>query len=110
MYKFLPNYDEHPSKSNYMVFTFRNPKMADYFEKELVSRGIQYESDEDDSRRGMIFYFGVKKADKEEVYKLNLITHGKFRKPFFGNLYLRIVLTTILVGLVTLAIIGFIKN
>ena len=110
MYKFLPNYDEHPSKSNYMVFTFRNYEMANYFENELKERGIFYESSEDDIRSGLIFYFGVKKADKDEVYKLNLITYGKFRKPFFGNKYLRIVLTTILVGLVTLAIVGFIKN
>jgi hypothetical protein len=93
-----------------MVFTFRNYEMANYFENELKERGIFYESSEDDTRNGFIFYFGVKKADKDEVYKLNLITHGKFRKPFFGNKYLRIVLTAILVGLVTLAIIGFIKN
>lgn len=110
MYKFLPNYDEHPSKSNYMVFTFRNLEMANYFENELIERGIFYESSKDEIRNGFLFYFGVKKADKAEVYKLNLITHGKFRKPFFGNKYLRIVLITILVGLVTLAIIGFIKN
>lgn len=110
MYKFLPNYDEHPSKSNYMVFTFRNYDMANYFENELKSRGIYYESSEDETRNGFIFYFGIKKIDKEEAYQLNLITHGKFRKPYFGNKYLRIVLTLILVSLITLAIIGFIKN
>lgn len=110
MYKFLPNYDEHPSKSNYMVFTFRNFEMANYFENELIERGIFYESSEDETRSGFIYFFGVKKSDKVEVYQLNLITHGKFRKPFFGNKYLRIILTAILMGLVTLAIIGFIKN
>ena len=110
MYKFLPNYDEHPTKSNYMVFTFRNSEMATYFEKELTERELFYETSKENAKNGMIYFFGVKKSDKDEVYKLNLLTHGKFRKPYFGNIYLRIILTTLLVGLVALAIIGFIKN
>lgn len=110
MYKFLPNYDEHPVKSNYMVYTFRDHRMASYFKHELTERGIFYETSEDDTKRGYIFYFGVKKSDNEEVYKLNLHTYAKYRKPFFGNIYVRIILTTLLVGLVALAIIGFIKN
>jgi len=84
--------------------------MAHYFESELKERGIFYETSLDETKNGFIHFFGVKKIDKDEVYKLNLITHGKFRKPYFGNKILRVVLITLLVGLVALAIIGFIKN
>ncbi|MEN8928874.1 MAG: hypothetical protein ABF242_03650 [Flavobacteriales bacterium] len=111
MYKFLPNYDEHPSKTNYMVFTFRNLAMAKYFEEQLIIKEIFYETSEDEGRSGeIIYFFGVKKMNKEEVYQLNLLTHGKFRKPYFGNKYLRIILTTLLIALIALAVIGFIKN
>lgn len=110
MYKFLPNYDEHPTKSNYMVFTFREKEMATHFESELKERGLFYETSEDEAKKGKIYFFGVKKTDKDEVYQLNLLTHGKFRKPYFGNIYVRIILTVLLIGLVSLAVIGFIKN
>ena len=110
MYKFLPNYDEHPTKSNYMVFTFRDFEMANYFEEELTKRNLFFESSEEVTRHRFMYYYEIKKSDKAEVYQLNLITHGKFRKAYFGNKYLRIILTALLIGLVTLAIIGFIKN
>lgn len=111
MYHILPNFNEHPEDPNYLVFSYRHDKMAEYFEERLIEHEIKFEKDKDETNYGKtIYYFAVRQHYRQKVIQLNLETWAKYRSPFFHHRGLKIGLWLFMVSLISLAIIGFIKN
>lgn len=104
------NYKKHPSNQNYMVFRFKEPKMANYFRVRLEEEKIWFEEGEEDLRTGKkVIMFGVHKSDYNKVQKINYEAHGKHRKPFIQDKALRTVLMVLLFALIALSIFAVIK-
>ncbi len=104
------NYKKHPSNQNYMVFRFKEEKMADFFRERLTQEKIWFEEGEEDLRTGKtVIMFGVHKSDYSRVQKINYETHGKLRKPFIADKALRYTLMTLLFCLIALAIFAIVK-
>lgn len=111
MYHILPNYNEHPTDPNYLVFSFRHDKMAEYFGQRLEEQEVKFEKDTDETNYGKtIRYYAIRQHNREKAIKVNLETWAKFRKPFFHKSGVKIGLWLFMLSLISLAIIGFIKN
>ncbi len=113
MYHIFPSYHyyEHPTDPNYLIFTLRRKDMADYFEQKITEAGIQFEKDTDVNRQKKeLFHFAVLQSSRQKCLELFLETWARFRQPFFSNPTIKIILLVLTFTLVTLAVIGFIKN
>lgn len=113
MYHIFPSYHyyEHPTDPNYLIFTLRRKDMADYFEEKISDTGIKFEKDTDINRQNKeLFHFAVLQSSRQKSLDLYLETWSKFRKPFFSNPTIKIILLALTFSLITLAVIGFIKN
>lgn len=106
----LSNYKEHPTKSNYLIFTYTNEDMAVYFKKLLEDQNIPYEIDESEYGVNNLYLFGVKTTYRNQAVKNNFLAYGKYRKPTISNSYLRYFLLTFLIGLITFAILGYLNT
>ena len=104
------NYKKHPSDQNYIVFRFKELKMADFFRRRLEEEKIWFEEGEETLKNGNdVIMFGVHKSDYNRVQKINYETHGKLRKPFIADKALRYTLMTLLFALIGFAIFAIIK-
>ena len=81
----VTNHRDHPTNKAYKVFFFRKKEEADYFEKLIIEKNIKHEKDNEDTEKGKLFLFGIRKTDIKEVSKLNYLAIGKFRNPIFSN-------------------------
>ncbi len=104
------NYKKHPSDPNYMVFRFKDHKMADYFRSELESHSIWFEEGEDILKNDKkVVMFGVHRTDYKRAQKINYDTSAKLGSRFIKDKPLRIVMLTFLFLLIGFAIFGVIK-
>ncbi|MEM9024066.1 MAG: hypothetical protein AAGB22_10010 [Bacteroidota bacterium] len=107
----LGNYYDHPDQPKYMVYRFYGEEQAAYFEALLRDEGIWYErnieTDEDDEPT---YYYGVHKSDEKATQRLNSLTLAKFKTPFIGVAWLRWTILLVSLGLVTLAIAGYLLD
>lgn len=96
----LTNHREHPTNKAYKVFYFRIKEQADFFENDLKSNDLYYETDIETTNRGELYLFGIRKSDLRIVQELNNIAIGKFRTPFIEkkiNQYIVILIGLIIV-------------
>lgn len=113
MYHIFPSYHyyEHPTDPNYIIFTLRRKDMADYFENKISEAGIKFEKDTDINKQNKkLFHFAILQSSRQKSLELYIETWSKFRKPFFHNPTIKIILLVLTLTLTTLAVIGFIKN
>lgn len=113
MYHIFPSYHyyEHPTDPNYLVYTLRREDMSQFFKESLEEAGINFEQDTDVTKRNIkLFHFAVLQSDRKESMDLYLKTWAKYRKPFFQGTIPKLILLLLFGTLITLAIIGFIKN
>ena len=104
------NYNQHPTNSNYVVFTYFKKDMSDYFMKLLTEKGISFEYEEDLESNTIKHYIGVKKSDEKAAVKLNFLAYGKFRKPFIKSKIGKTVLIVFFLSLLSIALVGFFKS
>ncbi len=113
MYHIFPSYHyyEHPTDSNYLIFTLRREDMAEYFAQQLTDANIGYETDTDiNPQKKKLYHFAILQSNRPKAMEIFLETWAKFRKPFFHNPTIKFFLLLLTVSLITLAIIGFIKS
>jgi hypothetical protein len=107
----LTNYFEHPSRPGHFVFRFYEKERSDYFEKTLQDKSVWYEHSVDNIEEDRIVYlFGVKNDGYKEAVNANYLVSAKFRKKTVPNQYVRLVIYIVSLGLITLAIIGAMRN
>ncbi|MCB0480320.1 MAG: hypothetical protein KDC83_02765 [Flavobacteriales bacterium] len=106
----LTNYREHPSQKGFQVFHFTKLDQADFFEIKLQESDLFYERYNEEKGSHTVYYFAVKLKDMELVRKLNDVTIGKFRSPFIASTPVRWLIFAATLVILTLAIIGAIKN
>ncbi|MFL2571344.1 MAG: hypothetical protein ACJ0QL_05665 [Parvicellaceae bacterium] len=81
----VTNHKEHPTNKAYKVFFFYTKQESLYFKSLLEESQIFFEQGSDQTKKGDIFLFGIRKTDLNKVSKINYETLGKFRKPIFAN-------------------------
>ena len=104
------NYNQHPTNSNYIVFTYSNREMSDYFKGLLTEKNIKFEYEEDLESNTIQYYIGVKKIDEKEAVRLNFLAFGKFRKPFIKSKIGKTALLIFFLSLLTVALVGYFKS
>lgn len=106
----ITNYNEHPKRKAYTIFHFFKKERADYFEEQLNTQNIWFESDIDETPDKTTYFFGVKNSNLNEVQKINYLVNAKFRKPSVSSKPLRIIIYIISLILITLGILGYLKT
>ena len=106
----LTNHNDHPTNKAYKVFFFYDKEKAHYFETSLKERNIHFERGEEESNRGLVYLFGVRKTDNQIVQKLNYEALGKFRSPIISSYWGRISIYAICLLIIIFAIISYMQN
>ncbi len=106
----LTNHKDHPTNKAYKVFFFYNEEKANYFEASLNERKIYFERGEENSNRGLVYLFGIRKTDNKVVQKLNYEAIGKFRDPIIKPHWGRISIYALCLLVIIFAIISYMQN
>jgi len=106
----LKNYRPHPSDTRYMVFVYHDYRMACAFEDGLTGKGLFFEKDVSEAGANKKWLYAVRKYDLKEAVNCNNLAVGQYRKPFISDPILRYTVIAVSLGLIALAIIGFIKS
>lgn len=106
----LVNYVQHPQNPNYIVYRFSDPKRAASFEDELISAKIWFEKGEEERRNGLVILYGIHKNDYKKTTRINYLVEAQHKKPLIPWRGLRYASVIVMLGLITLALIGYIKN
>ena len=81
----VTNHKEHPTNKAYKIFFFYSKQESDHFANLLNENSIFFEQGKDQTKKGDIYLFGIRKTDLKKVGKLNYTTLGKYRNPLFIN-------------------------
>ncbi|MCB0795130.1 MAG: hypothetical protein KDB88_10365 [Flavobacteriales bacterium] len=103
----LTNFDDHPEDPTWLVFRFESDMIAREFCVELERLGIRYERDD---RSNSPFLVGVKQHYREKAVRANYLVLGRHREPFMADPVLRWTVISVTIGMVTLAIVGFLLS
>lgn len=117
----LVNYRTHPTNSQYKVFSFNTVEESDLFKSELEKEKIWFEYDTEVINEGkgyisgsetisLVHLYGVYKHDFNKAQKANFRVAAKFRDPMIKSSLLRYTLLIFFAGMLTLAIVGYVKN
>jgi magnesium-transporting ATPase (P-type) len=106
----LVNYRTHPTNERYKVFAFDSIEEADMMEDELKKRSVWFERDSDTVKHGTVYLIGVNKTDFNKAMNANFAVSAVHRNPMIKNKFLRYALIIMTVSLVTLGVIGYVKN
>ena len=106
----LVNYRTHPTDNRYKVFSFYKQEEADQFKDELENRKVWFEYDTEEVKEGTVHLFGVNNSDFNRAQKANFAVSAVHRNHIIKNKFLRITLMTLFLSLLTLAIVGYVKN
>lgn len=104
------NYRDHPTHKDFIVFHYKRADQAGFFENLLVEHKIEYERFDDNTHKGLIYYFGIRRSYFKEADKLNNITIGQYRDKFIPGAGLRWFTIIFGVLVVTLAIVGYVVS
>ena len=106
----LTNYRIHPTDKSYNVYHFTKPDQADYFETLPIEYKLHFERYNEKKGDRLVYYFGIKRIDESTSNQLNNLTLGRYRRKFIPDYKLRLGVMVLSVGVLLLAIIGFIKS
>ena len=106
----VTNHKEHPTNKAYKVFFFYSEDESSFFEKQLKTNEIKYECGKEETRKGTVYLFGIRKTDLTIVGKLNYTTLGKFRKPLFVNNKLKYLIVGLGIFILLIVLISYIMN
>jgi len=106
----VTNHRDHPTYKAYKVFFFRKREEADYFEKLILEKNIKYEKGSEETEKGLLYLFGIRKTDLRTVIRLNYIAIGKYRNPIFSNPSVKYILIGFLIITTLFIIISYYYN
>ena len=106
----LTNHKDHPTNKAYKVFFFYEKEKAHYFENSLKERKIHFKRGEEESKRGLVYLYGVRKSDNAQVQELNYITLGKFRDPFIRQKWAQYSVIILAIIIILFSLLSYFKN
>ncbi len=106
----LVNYAEHPTNKAYRLFNFNSQVEADLFEEILTKEKIWFEKDVEDHQNEPLYLFAVNERDFSKAQNANFMVSAKTRSFLIPNAIFRYALVLFFLGLLTLAIIGYLKT
>ena len=117
----LVNYKDHPTNRKYKVFSFYSEAEADTFKKELDAQKVWFEYDTSEVKNKYpnlpgakefetVHLVGVQSIHFKKAQRANYIASAKHRKPIIKYRFLRYGLLTVFFTLLTIAIVGYVKN
>jgi hypothetical protein len=106
----LVNYVDHPTNKDYRVFNFNTKREADLFESKLTAKNIWFERDEEDHEDAKVYLFAVLDREFGKAQDENFMVSAETRKNIIPNGFLRYFLILFVLGMVTFAIIGYVKS
>jgi len=101
---------DHPTQKDYRVFNFNSLKEADLFEEKLKAARIIYERDVEEHEKEPLYLFGVHYRDFAKAQDANFMVSAETRKPLIPNGFLRYGFILIVLGIITFALIGYMKS
>ena len=93
-----------------MVYEFFRKTHADFFQKLLEERHVEFERFLDTESEQQRILFGIEKRYLKESNKSNYLTHAEFRNPFIRNKFLGIVMVIITLAVIAFAIFGYLST
>jgi len=117
----LVNYKDHPTNQQYKVFSFYSIEEANTFKQQLEEQKIWFEYDTSEVKNRYpnlpgaqeyetVHLVGVKKIHFKKAQKANFMASAKHRKPIIKYRFLRYGLLAVFFSLLTIAIVGYVKN
>ena len=106
----MVNYHKHPSDSNYVVYRFKDVNRANFFEQELTRNGLWYERSNPETDEKQYYLIAIHKKNFNQTQRINFKTEAKFKKPLINHKFIRYFFVIFMVGLVTLAAVGYCEN
>ncbi|CAG5078687.1 hypothetical protein [Parvicella tangerina] len=106
----LVNHQEHPTRPGYLVYHFKIPEHASYFEELMNERGLFYERFDEQRNGEDVYWFGVRDGDHDAVEIINYTVKGKFRKPLIRDKGARYFVIGFGILIILLAIVGAIMS
>lgn len=106
----LVNYRRHPENQNYIVFGFDSEKEAYIFEAELKKSKVWFEKDVEETKSGTAYLFAVSESSMNEATFANSVVRKETKVRLVKNKLLRYSLLIFIGALLTIAIIGYVKN
>jgi hypothetical protein len=104
------NYTQHPENPDYVVFRFADVNRANSFRTELQQQKIWFEEANEDKKQVTYTLFGLHKTDYNKAQKINITVEAKHKKFLIPGKFFRWFVVLFGITMITLAIIGFIKN
>jgi len=102
----VTNHKEHPTNKAYKD----SEEESSFFETQLKTNEIKYECGKEETRKGTVYLFGIRKTDLTTVGKLNYTTLGKFRKPLFVNNKLKYLIVGLGIFILLIVLISYLMN
>ena len=106
----LVNYRDHPADDNYKILNFNSEAESDMFERLLKERNLWHEKDVEMHNNEPLYLFAVRNRDFDKVQRVNFEVNAAFRSPMIKNKYGQYALIAFLIGIVTLAIVSYVKS
>jgi len=106
----LKNYRPHPTNERYLVFIYHDYRMACKFEDGLSESNIDFEKDVTENGPNKRFLYAIHRRDLAQAKQCNNLAVGTYRKPFIADPVLRYTVIALSIGLIALAVIGYIKS
>ena len=104
------NYTQHPENPDYVVFRFADVNRANSFRTELQQQKIWFEEGSEEKKQVTYTLFGLHKTDYNKAQKINFAVEAKHKKFLIPGKFFRWFVVLFGITMITLAIIGFIKN
>lgn len=104
------NYTQHPENPDYVVFRFADVNRANSFREALQLQKIWFEEANEEKKQVTYTLFGLHKTDYNKAQKINISVEAKHKKFLIPGKFFRWFVVLFGVTMITLAIIGFIKN
>jgi hypothetical protein len=108
----LVNYKKHPSDKNYYIFNFYSQEESDLFEELLTKENCWFEKDVSvlEKKEETIYLFGIEDNDFRKAEQANFMVYAKYRKHLIPNKIARWSFILLFLAIVTMAIVGYVKN
>ncbi len=106
----VTNHRDHPTNKAYKVFFFRKKEEADHFEALIAEKNINYEKGSEDTEKGELYLYGIRKTDLKLVKKLNYTAIGKYRNPIFSNSSIKYILFGLVIVIAIFIFISYYYN
>ncbi|WP_027418347.1 hypothetical protein [Crocinitomix catalasitica] len=106
----LVNYIDHPTDKSYKVFSFNSDDQASFFEEQLNNSKVGFEKDTETVKDELLYLYAIHQKHFEKAQQANFDVSAKFKGFIIKNAVLRYSLIIFVLAVITLGLIGYVKN